>query len=274
MPAARERGAEEDRRGERSVGQPAPVEHAGAVAADLAGDSDAQRAARRVHVDGQLALAPVERAGLVDDHEVRRAARLPGRRRRIQHHRGRLARLRRVDAHDDQAAVDRQLRALVVEGDRPVVADAPRVGDDAAGDALDPACGQLVRQLVELARAQRRIAAAAQVEIALDHALVVGLRAVDLGAECPVAAQAHQRRRGREHLLVRRRVHQRHRRAAEDDLARVRLDHAQADLEPAEGGVDDVPQRGLQPQDAVVIAIVRRGQRRLFTRCRGAACAA
>ena len=228
MPAAVERGAEEDRRGQRSVGQAAAVKHAGAVGADASGDADAQRAARRVDLDGQLALPALERARLVDDHEVGRPAALTGRRRRIQHHRRRLARLRRVHAHHDQAAVDGQLRPLFVDGHRPVVADAARVGDDAAGDALDPARGELVRQLVELARAQRGIAAAAQVEIAFDHAVVVGRRAVDLGAKRPVAAQAHQRGRRRQHLLVRRRIHQRHRRAAEDHAARVRLDHAQA----------------------------------------------
>ncbi len=83
-----------------------------------------------------------------------------------------------------------------------------RVGHDGTRDAAYPAARELRGHGVEIGAAHRRVAAAAQVDVA-DHDAVGGRRgACQLGAKAPVGPEAHQGGRRRQHLLVRRRIHQ------------------------------------------------------------------
>ena len=181
---------------------------------------------------------------------------------------------------DDQRDARRQLAGRRVLGGvhrlvvarfgvagRFIAADAARIGHDGAGDAAHAPARERARHRVEIAAADGRVAVAAQVDVADDGAVRRRRQAGQLGAEAPVGPEPHQRRRRGEHLLVRRRIHQRGVALRVEQPARARLDHLHADARPAEHTVaDDLAQRRLQAHDAVAVAILGRRLGRVVDR--------
>jgi hypothetical protein len=94
------------------------------------------------------------------------------------------------------------VRRIVVGRGGQLAADAPRIRDDGAIDALGSVLQQPGGHRREVGARHGGIAAAAQEDVARDDAVGVGLGSGQLRAEPPVRAEAHERRRRREHLLV------------------------------------------------------------------------
>jgi hypothetical protein len=81
-----------------------------------------------------------------------------------------------------------------------------RIGEEVALDALDAAGGQAARDLGDVGRDQRRIAAATEDDVAVHDTVGVGLGSVQRGVIAIVGAEIGYRGGRREHLGVRRRV--------------------------------------------------------------------
>ena len=161
---------------------------------------------------------------------------------------------------------------LVVAGrllvdDRLVGADAARIGDDGAGDAAHAPARERARHRVEIAAAHRRVAAAAQVDVADDDA--VCRRGAGRTARCGTASRRPAASApssspapsgSRPDPSARRRAG----RVEQPPAARVH--HPHADPRPSQhAAVHDLAQRRLQAHDAIVVAIVGAAAR---ARCR------
>ena len=85
-----------------------------------------------------------------------------------------------TDAHAVGVAIEDE-RALAVAGIVRLVAARvkPRIGEQVALDAMHPARRQCARDLGDVSRRQRRIAAAAQDDVAVHDTVGVGLRPVE-----------------------------------------------------------------------------------------------
>jgi hypothetical protein len=145
-----------------------------------------------------------------------------------------------------------------------LVAEAARVRDDAALDGGDPAAAQLRRPAGQIDGPQRGVAVSAHVEVTRDHPVRARLDRRQLGPVGPVGAEAHQRRGGGQHLLVRRRIHQGVGVARVEQATSRHRRHAHAHPGVSEGpSSEDVAQRVLQSHDPIAIAIARCGGRDL-----------
>jgi len=203
--------------------EPSQIDVIVAVVGDASAYRDDQAVVLAIRIDAQARPLGVHGRGLVLDAEELDLG--------LDADDRRMADVARAHAHAVGVAIENQ-RALAFACVVGFVATCVkmRIGVQVAFDALNTVCRQRACDLGDVARRQRRIAAAAQDDVAVNHAVGVGLGSVERGVIAKVGAEQRHRGGRGEHLGVRRRVELYGRVVREQHVAVRGLHHLDADL--------------------------------------------